>query len=422
MNGSRLALPAWQMGQVLLPEQFDALEEALLAHDAARAAFSGLPSYGLARLALDEDQLAEGALHIERLTYVFPSGLLVDAPGNAVVGNCNLRAVEGNAASIFLHVGKEVTDAADLKVYSDDSTHVTRVIFRAELSLAARREHARESAKLLGLVRRDNRWALDAYAPPMLRVGVEVAPLLRDVLERAARAVQAVEAQLSRRIRDSFLGSDQGAELRRVRAAAHRALAVLADHGFGGAEAQQQVSLHPYFLFAALREFFMEAAILEDEHGDVLRLRYRHGDLAGCFEELRRRIEGCLGASSLSSKRLEFERRAGWYVAGPFPEGLRESREVYLIVKSNSGESLQFDGVKLASPRRIEDVYTRALSGVSLTAFKSSAFAYVYGQDAVFYRLQTEGDAEWSQAVRDGDLCFPAWREIEGIQAVLVWE
>ena len=82
--------------------------------------------------------------------------------------------------------------------------------------------------------------------------------------------VHAVEAQLSRRIRDSFLGSEQGAELRRVGSAAHRVLAVLADHGLGGAESQQKISLHPYLLFASIRGFFMGAWVLEDEQGEVL--------------------------------------------------------------------------------------------------------------------------------------------------------
>lgn len=421
MSGGRLALPEWRMGQVLLPEQFLALQEALLGHDAVIAGLSGLPAHGLARLNLDEALLAEGAVHVKRLTYMFASGLLIDVPGNAMISNFNLDGVEGNTASIYLHVTHEVVDATEIEGHRDDSRATPRVIYRAELSVTARHDDARDSVKLMGLVRWDARWSLEAYSPPLLRIGSAVAPLLGESLERIVRAVQAVEAQLSRRIRDSFLGSEQGAELRRVRSAAHRALAVLGDHGLGGAESQSTISLHPYFLFKALREFYMEAAILEDDQSDVLRLRYRHGDLAGCFEELRQRIEACLGSNSLSSKRLSFERRESWYVAGPFPEGLRKSREVYLILKSVSGESVDFSGVKLASPQRIDEIYTRALAGVSLAVFKSSSFAYVYGHDAVFYKVEVEGDSEWAHAVRHGDLCFPVWQELAGFQAVLVW-
>lgn len=421
MNGGRLALPDWRMGQVLLPEQFVALQEALLAHDRIGAGQAGLPAHGLARLGLDEGLLAAGAVRVERLTYVFASGLVVDVPGNAVISNLGLDDLVEDAASVYLHISNEVTDATDLRGYRDDPRSVTRVIYRAELTRAARQDDARESVKLLALVRRDARWTLADYTPPLLRVGADVAPLLRDTLERIVRAVHAVEAQLSRRIRDSFLGTEQGAELRRVRSAAHRALAVLADLGLGADESRQKVSLHPYLLFTALREFYMEAAILEDDQADVLQLGYRHGDLAGCFEELRLRIESCLSSSSLSSKRLAFERRASWFVAGPFPDDLCRSREVYLILRSSSGEPVQFADVKTASPRRIEEVYTRALAGVALTSFKSSSFAYVYGSGASFYRVDGEGDAEWSHVVRDREMCFPAWPALEGVKAVLVW-
>ena len=40
------AFPAWAMGQVLLPVQFDALEHALLSHIAVRAELSGFGGHG----------------------------------------------------------------------------------------------------------------------------------------------------------------------------------------------------------------------------------------------------------------------------------------------------------------------------------------------------------------------------------------
>lgn len=421
MGTSKLAFLDWVMGQVLLPEQFEAQQEAILANIAARAVLTGLPTHGLARLRLDEELLAGGALQIERLTYVFDSGLMIDVPGNTVIGNFSLDSGLGGPTAIYLHISNEVSDATDLKLYLDDPAGVRRVIYRAELSTAPSRDNARECVKLLDLQRRDDRWSLGAYSPPLLRVGAEVSPFLRDALERSLRAVQAVESQLGRRIKDAFLGSEQGAELRRVRSAAHRVIAALGDHGVGGAEPQQKVALHPYFLYAALREFYMEAATLGDEPVDPSQLRYNHGDPGACFEELRRRVESSVGAGSLSTQRLEFERRASWYVAGPLPDGLRRAKDVFLVVKPGPGGAVNFEGVKLASPRRIEEAYTRALAGVPLTPFKSSSFSHVYGHDAVFYQVGTAGDEEWAHAVRDGDVCFPAWRELDGIHAVLVW-
>ncbi|MFV8749337.1 type VI secretion system baseplate subunit TssK [Nannocystaceae bacterium ST9] len=417
---SKLAFPGWAMGQVLLPEQFQAQQEVILAHLALRAELTGLPAYGLARFGIDEELLATGSLRVERLTYAFASGLLVDVPGNTVLTNVNLAMVTNDVAIIYLHVHNEVTDATDLVRYEEDPRSVRRVIYRAELSLAAQLDDARESVKLLELVRRDREWHLAAHSPPLLRTGGRSSPFLRESLAGSQRAVRAVEAQVGRRIRDAFLGREQVSELRRVLAAAHRVLALLADHGVGD-EAQFRVSLHPYLVFSGLRDFLLDAALLQDAAFTLP--QYRHDDLAGCFEELRRGIEGTLGTATLGTNRLEFEPRANLVVAGPFPEALCTAKQVFLIVKSRSGEPVEFAGVKLASPRRIDEVHTRALPGVPLVAMSptsAASFAIIYGYDALVFEVDTR-DPEWSLTLREGELAFPAWRELEGVIATLVW-
>jgi predicted component of type VI protein secretion system len=419
MSASKLALLQWEMGQVLWPEQFEAQQEAILAHIGAMAALSGLPSEGLARLTINERQLAIGALQIERLTYVFASGLLIDFPGNAVVGNLNLDPKPAGPVSVYLHVGNEVGDATDLKHYPDEPRRIKRAIHRVELSLKASSDNARESVELMRLTHRDELWTLGDFAPPLLCIGPRASPFLRDTLRAILQGVREVQAQLARRIRDAFLGSDQGAELRRVRSAAHRVLAVLDDHGIDDAVPQQRVALHPYFLYSALREFYMQAATLDDER-EVEVLRYVHGDIGPCFERLRQRIESSLAARSLSTQRLEFECRESLYLAGPFADGLRRATDIYLILKPGPGGPLNFEGVKVASPRRIHEVYTRALAGVPLSAFKSSPFAHVYGQDAVIYKVGADDD-EWRLAVRDSEVCFPAGRVPAGTSAALMW-
>ncbi|NVB39234.1 type VI secretion system baseplate subunit TssK [Pseudenhygromyxa sp. WMMC2535] len=421
MSAGKLAFPSWVMGQVLLPEQFVAQQEAILAQVAARAELSGLPSHGLLRLQIDETLLASGALRVEALTYLFPSGLLVDVPGNMVTTNINLSDTSSETASIYLHVDNELTDASGLTRYEDDPRSVRRAVFHGELTTTAQLDDARESVKLMGLQRQESGWALADYAPPLLAAGAASSPFLRRLLGACHRAVRVVEAQLSRRIRDALLGHEQVAELRRVQAAARRAAVLLADHGCGE-DQRQVVSLHPYLVFSGLREFLLEAGVLQTS-GSQEPPRYRHDALAECFEATRWQIEGMLEASSLSSKRLVFERRGAWWVAGPMPESLAAVGEVYLVVKSTSGEPVDLTGVKLASPQRVDEVYTRALSGVPLrpmpTALAAS-FAQVYGSDAVFYEIAVD-DPEWATAARDGELCFPAWRELESVSAALIW-
>jgi type VI secretion system protein ImpJ len=414
-----LAFPAWVMGQVLLPEQFLALQQTILAHIDRRAELGGLPSHGLARLRWSEELLATGAISIDGLTWVFESGLLLDVPGNTVIGNLNLADAKSDAVSLFLHVRNQTCDASDMPQYADDDPSVTRVIHQAELSLEDKHDDTRESGKLAELVRGADGWALGRFSPPLLSVGRGSLPFLRETLESSQRAVERIERHLAGRSIDAFLGADQLSELRRVRASAYRVLALLGDHGLG--DDRQEVALHPYHLFAALRDFYVEISILQGAPPEPWPVRYRHTALATSFEDLRVRIDRYTGESRLVAPRLEFERKADWFVTGTFPEDLCRAVKVYLVIKPGQRGKVSLDGVKLASPHRIEEVYTRALAGVRLVPLESASLSHTYGGDSSLYQVVTQGDMEWSKAVDERALCFRAWPELEGVRAALVW-
>lgn len=408
------------MGQVLLPEQFRALQETMLAHVGTRARLSGLPAYGLANLRWDEELIPTGAIRIDALTYVFRSGLLIDVPGNATVSDLNLKDVDAEQVSLYMHVRNETRDASGFKQYLDDDYSVSRVIYRVELSLEPLLDDARESEKLAELVERDGVWGLGSYTPPLLCLGHGSSMFLHDELHRIRGEVERLEQQLAMRSAESALGVDQLTELRRVRASAYRVLGLLADQGVGQGD-QQEVSPHPYNLFAALRDFYTEISILQGLAPEGWPIRYLHDDLQLCFGGLSERIERYIGESRLVQPELDFERSGDWYVTGRFPEALRKAADVYLVVKPGTAGTVDMSGVKLASPRRIEEVYTRALPGVSLVPLRSRNFSQTYGQDAVFFTVQIKGDEEWAHALREEALCFPAWPELEGIRAALIW-
>ena len=412
-----LAFPAWVMGQVLLPEQFLALQQTILAHVDRRAELGGLPSHGLARLRWSDELLATGAIRIEGLTWVFESGLLLDVPGNAVIGNLNLADAKANEVSLFLHVHRQTCDATDMPQYAEDDPSVTRVIYQVELSLEDKRDDTRESGKLAELVRDTNGWSLGRFSPPLLCVGRS--PFLRDTLESSRRAVERIERHLAGRSIDAFLGADQLSELRRVRASAYHVLGLLGDHGLG--DDRQEVALHPYHLYAALRDFYVEISILQGSPPEPWPLRYRHAALEPAFEELRQRIDRYTGESRLVAPRLEFERKADWFVTSTFPEDLCRASKVYLVVKGGQRGKVSLDGIKLASPHRIEEVYTRALAGVRVIPLESASLSHTYGSDSSLYQVVTQNDLEWSNAINERALCFRAWPELEGVRAALVW-
>lgn len=428
----KLALPEWKMGQVLLPEQFLALQDTLLGHVHRRNEIQGLPAHGLARLRWDQELLATGSVAIHGLTWVLPSGRLLDVPSNAVVSTLDVAdAAKGRRQlSLFLHVRNRTLDSIDHVLYGDDEPEVRRVLYSVEISTQDKHDDARESLKLAELeLHDDGSWRVGSFCPPLLSTGPRVSPFLREELEAQERTLRKLANELEVRRSDAFRGTSQLSALPQAQVSAYRVLALLADLGVGegGMQTQQEVWLHPYRLFCTLRDFFVELSVLQGLPLRPWPIRYEHLHLATCFASLREQIASYESRSRLLAPRLSFDRKGHLYVARVFPEDLCRASRVYLVVRPGSAS---LEGVRLASPQRIEEVVKRSLTGVRMSAMESGglAYSYGYGRDVAFYELLLgggreagQGPDEWGSAVAERALCFQARAGLEGLDAALVW-
>jgi type VI secretion system protein ImpJ len=423
----RLALHRWEMGQVLHPAQFRAQEEALLEHVGLRSQLAGLPSRGVALLRWGDAQLATGDLAVTALTVVMASGRLIDVPGNAVLTTrmLVLPAKPSGPASIYLHLRGDLRPdgARNLPPYEPDAPEIRRAIYQVELSTEPGIDGGLERMKLAELGFRDGGWALTPFVPPLLRLGRGTTPFLHDTLAAVVDSLGALESELVKRAADSMTSAEPMAEVRRTLTALYRAQAVLADHGYGAGT--QTVALHPYHLFAALRDFYLEIAVMRGARLDGWPARYQHDDLRACLEPLARGIASTLAAPPAVSTRLMFHPDEYWFVTEAFPDELRRATSVFLLVERTAatGDDMPpaFDDLKLASPLRAEEIYTKALEGVPRRAIPSLGFAQAFGHRASVFQLDTQS-REWRHAVHEGALCFAALPGLEGYTAALFWQ
>lgn len=426
----RLALHHWEMGQVLHPAQFRAQEEALLEHVGLRIQLAGLPSHGVALLRWGDAQLAKGDLSISALTVVLPSGRLIDVPGNAVLAprKLVLPAKAAGPVPVYLHLRGEPRpeDARDLPNYKTDAREIRRVVHQVEISAEPGIAREQEWMQLAELSFSDGAWALAPYVPPLLRLGSGTTPFLRDTMAQIAAKLDGFESELVKRAADSATGAELMSEVRRMLTALYRVQAVLADHGYGAAT--QTVALHPYHLFAALRDFYLEAVVLQGKKLVDWPPRYQHDDLRGCFEQLARGLGGTLSVSAVVSPRLAFQRDEHWFITGPFPDELCAAREVFLLLERASeapgaerDAAAALNNLKLASPLRAVEVYARALEGVPRRGTPSLGFAQTFGDRATVFQLVTTSP-EWHKAVAERALCFAVAPELEDYHAALFWQ
>ncbi len=425
----RLALHHWEMGQVLHPAQFRAQEEALLEHVGLRAQLAGLPSHGVALLRWGDAQLASGDLSISALTVVLPSGRLIDVPGNAVLTprKLVLPAKPAGPVPVYLHLRGELRPdgARDLPRYKADEPEIRRAVYQVEISAEPGIENEKEGMKLAELSFSDGAWALAPYVPPLLRLGSGTTPFLRDTMAQIGATLGGFESELVRRAADSATGAQSMSEVRRMLTALYRVQAVLADHGYSAAT--QAVALHPYHLFVALREFYLEAVVLQGKPLEDWPPRYQHDDLRGCLEQLARGLGKTLSAPAVVSPRLAFDRDEHWFITGAFPVELCSAREVFLLLERASeapgaerAAPPALDDLKLASPLRAEEVYTKALEGVPRREIPSLGFAQTFGHRATVFHLVTTSP-EWHQAVVERALCFAVLPGLENTHAALFW-
>ncbi|HET9625216.1 MAG TPA: type VI secretion system baseplate subunit TssK [Kofleriaceae bacterium] len=423
----RLALHRWEMGQVLHPAQFRAQEEALLEHVGMRGQLTGLPGRGVALLRWGDAQLESGDLALTALTVVLASGRLIDVPGNAVLTTRTLvlpsKSIE--PVSIYLHVRGELRPdgARNLPPYSLDEPEVRRAIYQVELSTEPGIDGGQERMKLAELSFRDGVWSLTPFVPPLIRIGRGTTPFLQDILAAVVASLGEFESELVKRAADSMTSADSMGEVRRMLTALYRVQAVLADHGYGAET--QAVALHPFHLFVALRDFYLEVAVQQGARFDGWPPRYRHDDLRACFDPLARGIIRTLEMPAAVSPRLPFHRDEYWFVTELFPAELPQASAVFLLLERTAhGDELAappIPDLKLASPLRAEEIYTKALEGVPLRAIPSLGFAQAFGHRATVFQLDTQS-REWRHAVSEGAVCFAALPGLEGFTAALFWQ
>lgn len=396
-----------------MPAHFFVLQDTFLQHVSARAQLMGLPGYGVARLSWDDALVAKGALSIDLLTVVFPSGELLDVPGNATISNLNLDQIPGNHADVYLHVLSQPQEVVASEVPGDEDTEpVTRLVHRIELSPRPWQDDARQSIKLVELKRElGGAWRLGRYIPPLLQVGTS--PFLRSLMAEQERILAHLQMDLSLRLSDTFLGDEHAGRLRRGQAAAYRLSAFLAD-------CQEQVHLHPYCLFSALRDFYVEVCLLHRVEPESPPPGYDHDDLAASFDRLTRLLGDLLNVAPMTSVRIPFVKEDYYFMASRLPDDLVQASNVYLVIQAPPGSEVSLDKVKLASPRRLEMVHSLALPGVTYREVTTPGFSHTFGTNARLYLLE-QGE-EWQHAVRERALCFYATKQLDGATAVLSWQ
>jgi type VI secretion system protein ImpJ len=406
----------WRMGQALLPEHFQSQESSLREELRLRLSLQPYPLRGVGGLEWDAFQLRNGIVSLRQLTLLLPDGTLIDVPGNTQPPpNFPLASAGTTPTALYLHLGESKPERVEVAGQPEEDG-VERVVQHVFLSSSDQSDTASPVFKL-AVFRKEpagNAWSLsEDYLPPLLRVGGS--PFFEPVLKRIDSLVNTLRQVLLEDLRVNYLVGESLLAARECLKGLYRFEALRAN-------LEHDYQAHPFELFRALHELYIELCMLRNTTPEEKVQRYEHEDLAGCFhallEDCRRKVEGARSEITY----LPFQRKEGVQVCDVRKEEkrLREARRLYLLLQKRSPAiRLELSGLKLASVMRLPVVHQFAMQGIPFRRVDKLPFQHPFSAEVEFHVL---GDGqEWDHAMNEGALAFLHRPELEEVRAFLFW-
>lgn len=398
-DATRLARVRWYQGQVLRPEHLRMLEESILEELRLRLAPAPQLGCGILQLELSAKELAaQKQVRVSSLAVVLADGQLVAFPGNVQLDPMPIDEKQTpSRLRVFLNIFPREMDARPKATGAKDP--IEKVFWKAVLAPAVL--PGVDRAVELCRLRREPAapWELDPDFTPQL-LQVPKSPFLTWLDHEFADQASRLRASAAQTLGDETLGAARRSELRRFIAAVHRTLALLAD--------RKQVSPHPYTLFVALRDYYLELCCMQELSMESLCLpAYDHENLSDCFNELRQLIYRASVSRPPLLLHQEFVRSDAYLQIAQLSAKLGLAKQVYLLVKWPTPESRRsLLDLKLASLSRIDLVCRSALRGVPVTSGADPSLLATLASDLEVHTL--DRGEEWRLALAEGTLALRA--------------
>lgn len=403
---------SWKTGQPLLPRHLVAQEDSLVAHTQLYFRHIGLPFYGIGAMKWDETLLAQGIVSISKLTVIYPSGQLVDIPGNGSVNSLDLNKTGKTQTAVYLHLLSSMNEEED---YLESGLEQEKVVFavnQLELSDDTNAPSIRASMKI-GEFERDleNRWKmLPGYIPPLLSTIAN--PFLKNLFIELKTKLEQFQnsLELASTTGEDFEGHTLETKLCLLELAKVRRLLSNIEVG---------VATHPYYLYEALSQYLNTVSLLHHNKSNFKIIPYQHEKLGSLFGTMMEALS-LDSVADQETSHLEFQKKDRCYVSEKLPEELHDAREVYLILqKVDTTGNPNIEGLKLSGYSRLMNTVIFGVQGISLVRLERAPFNHSFSKRANIYSV--EKGVEWGHALKEGRLAFDYKDNSQDVQAYLYW-
>jgi type VI secretion system protein ImpJ len=414
MAGDQLARVNWRLGQTLLPEHFFVQEQSLLTDSALRFGMVGLPFYGIGRLSWNESLLAEGILTILELQVILPTGELLDIPKNATAPPFNMNLTGMTTVSVYFHLmGEKVASNALSVPGGQNGTTVQRKVYEVAINADESMNAAIQTFGLADFHKHaEGTFSLSAdYVPALIQSGTS--PFLMTLLDQIDKQVESFHFKLVQQIAATHLSGDNLQRSREILRGVYRLQSFLKN-------LKTQIKYHPYYVFEALKDFYIELCFYQNTSPEHAAEAYLHHDIAVCINKVAQPILTMLKQVRAESPYTPFEQKDGMFVVSQLPERILNASQVFLLIqKDRVGDRFDIELLKLASINRLSIVHHLSLVGVPIERIERPPFQHSFGPEVEFYQIL--GGEEWDYTLRDMSLAFYEQPEYKGLKAYIYW-
>lgn len=407
----------WQYGQTLLPKDFVAQENSLLADTALQLRTLGLPFYGLIELKWDENSLTKGTVAITKLTCIFlQTGYFVQIGTNAVwENNISSLQMSNSDTAVYLHLMNKRVTKEDCSCVSSDS-QIEKEYYVVKISNEKSDACAIDTLKLAVFVKGMTQWQRSAdYIPPLLSANPNDTPFLTSIFNDLQDRLRDYQPILQQIMVASYVTGERKFATQQFWFSMIKFENYLQN-------LQSQIHNHPYYFYEMLISFYLSLFLyLQRNKLEAMTQLYNHNDLAQTLMTFVTPILNNLNPDyPVVPVYEEFVLKKGVYQIAPLPQQVQCAKQIFLLIqKENANTSLCLNTFKIASLEDLPNVVRYSTTGIPLKKIVPP-FINPFGSEVDFYLLETS--TELQNALRDNSLGFYESDQPQGMKsAALYW-
>jgi len=408
---NKLARVRWEIGQTLLPDHFESQEESYLNDVALRFRLTGIPSYGLGYMQWNESLLLDGIFSLNVLTYVLPSGLLIELNSNASLIPEQLSFTDLKSATIYVHIVEE-TKKRD---FIEFDNHVYKNIYKLVLSLQPELNNDSDlinfnhykhidTFKLASFKQQeDNTWMLDSsYVPPLLLVGTS--PFLRKKTQNIAKLLSHFQYELKKSLSAKQRSGDHSSYTSLLLNKCYECMRLINN-------INAEVHCHPYELYKELQLLYTTICLLQGNVVENVQTVYQHTNLASLFNELFNLLYKTIVVKEHTTHIQEFTLSDGIFQVKT--NDFKHYPTAYIVVSHKDENLLKtFKQPKIALPNRLPDIHRKMIQGITLQKVEIATLSRQFTTPVECYKVIASN--EWEHIVQERLIGFYAQTYLKG--------